>query len=162
MTQKIGSLGVSNVKRNQSGEIVDAELNYVSMDDGPEVMCPYCEGEAEWVENKAVYGRNYGRSYMMWLCKPCDAYVGCHNNTKKPLGTLANKETRKERKETHAVLDPFWLNAKDRRGTRTNLYRILSDHFGREVHIGAANVQQCKEIRQFLQENEQSLFITLT
>lgn len=55
------------------------------------MICPYCKRPAKWVENKEIYGKNYGKSYMMWLCKPCDAYVGCHNNTKEPLGTLANK-----------------------------------------------------------------------
>lgn len=58
------------------------------------MICPYCKKEALWCENKEIYGKNYGKSYMCWLCKECDAYVGCHNNTKKPLGTMANKTTR--------------------------------------------------------------------
>lgn len=42
------------------------------------MKCPYCNKEAEWLANEAVYGKRYGRSYMVWVCKDCLAYVGCH------------------------------------------------------------------------------------
>ena len=50
------------------------------------MICPYCNKEAKWCENKVIYGKNYGKSYMCYYCKDCDAYVGCHNNTKFPNG----------------------------------------------------------------------------
>ena len=31
---------------------------------------------------------------MIYICKPCDAYVGVHKGTDKALGRLANKELR--------------------------------------------------------------------
>lgn len=68
--------------------------------------------EAVWTENKAIYGRNHGRSFMCYLCRPCNAYVGCHNNTRKPLGTMADAETREWRKKAHAVIDLIWKSKK--------------------------------------------------
>lgn len=55
------------------------------------IECPYCGGEAELVDSKEIYHKSYGNT---WICKPCDAYVGCLKGSKKPLGRLANKELR--------------------------------------------------------------------
>ena len=112
--------------------------------------CPFCKNPAIWIENSSVYGRNFGKSYMIWLCKPCDAYVGCHNNTKKPLGTIADRATRQARKNTHAILDPLWRN-----GTygRKEIYAKLKEHFGREIHVGESSIEQCKEISDFITKN---------
>lgn len=117
------------------------------------ILCPYCGKEASWVENKEIYGKNYGESYMCYLCKDCDAYVGCHHNSKKPLGTLANKELRRLRMRCHAFIDPFWKQKKLRRG---GVYSILKQLFGYHIHIGECNEETCKKIltlefqRQFL------------
>ena len=75
-------------------------------------ICPYCETEAEWVENKEVYGKNYGDSVMLWLCRKCGARTGCHQNTSTPLGTMANEELRELRKQCHALFDPLWKSGK--------------------------------------------------
>lgn len=107
--------------------------------------CNHCGNQAEWVENKEVYGRNYGKSYMIYLCRPCDAYVGCHNNTTVAKGTfLAKQELRQARKRAHAVIDPLWQSKKYRRGT---VYARLGDAFGREIHIAETrSVAECEEI----------------
>ncbi len=107
------------------------------------MICPYCKKEAIWSENKIIYGRNYGISYMCYYCKPCDAYVGCHNNTRKPLGTMANKELRGWRKKAHAVIDPLW---KTNGMKRKEVYAMLKNKFGKDIHIGEADIGLCKEI----------------
>ncbi len=109
----------------------------------PIIICPFCGKNAEWVENKEVYGKNYGKSYMMWLCRPCKAYVGCHENTKQPLGTLANKALREWRVKAHSAFDVLWKS-----GTisRNEAYRALSKEFGRHIHIGESNIEQCQAI----------------
>ena len=107
------------------------------------MICPYCGKEAVWTENKAVYGKNYGKSYMMYLCKPCDAYVGCHENTRKPLGVMANREMREWRKKAHAVIDPIWKSGRMPRG---KVYGILSKKLGKEVHVGESDVETCKKL----------------
>jgi hypothetical protein len=107
--------------------------------------CNHCGNPAEWVENKEVYGRNYGSSYMMWLCRPCDAYVGCHNNTQTPKGRfLAKRELRDARKRAHAVIDPLWQSKRYKRKT---VYIRLKEAFGHEVHIGdTETVEECEDI----------------
>ncbi len=107
------------------------------------MKCPYCGEPAQWVPNEVIYGRRYGRSYMAWYCRKDNAYVGCHNNTKTPLGTMANKELRQWRVKAHAHIDPLW---KSGRITRKKLYKRLNGYFGREVHIGEADIRLCKAI----------------
>ena|SRR6185436_16243445 len=112
------------------------------------MICPYCLNESEWVENKEVYGKNYGRSVMIYLCRRCDAYVGCHNNTRKALGTMANRELRDWRKKAHAIFDPLW---KDGKMNRDKAYGKLRKQFGYDVHIGESDIETCKKIVTFLE-----------
>ena len=105
--------------------------------------CPYCDKPAMWVDNNQIYGRNYGKSYKVWLCKSCNAYVGCHNNTKRPLGTMANEELRKMRIQAHVYIDDYWQKGLH---TRKKVYQLLKEHFGKEIHIGSADIKLCQEI----------------
>ena len=107
------------------------------------MKCPYCKKEAIWCENKEIYGRNYGKSYMCYLCKDCDAYVGTHNNSKKPLGTMANTELRSFRVLAHSKIDPLWKNGDM---SRKDVYKMLKDKFGKEIHIGESDIETCKLI----------------
>ena len=108
------------------------------------MVCPYCNKEAEFVDNAKIYGRRYGQSYMAYQCKPCDALVGVHeNDPNRPLGTMANKELRGWRIKAHAAIDPIW---KERGTRRKSVYRWLNETLGREVHIGQADIDACKEI----------------
>lgn len=112
------------------------------------MICPYCGQEAEWVENKEVYGKNYGKSFMIWLCRKCDAYVGVHqNDPDRPLGTMADRELRKWRIKAHAVIDPMWQN---KLKTRKEVYLMLQNAFGKEIHIGEADINTCKAIIEFI------------
>ena len=107
------------------------------------MICPYCKTEANWVENKEIYGRNYGKSYMCWLCPKCEAYVGCHNNTREPLGTLANKELREWRIKAHEVIDVYW---KELDYTRKQVYDILREYYGCDIHVAEADIDMCKDL----------------
>jgi hypothetical protein len=107
------------------------------------VICPYCGKEAKWCENKEIYGKNYGKSYMCYYCKECNAYVGCHKNTRKPLGTMANAELREWRKKAHANIDPLWKSGSIKRKT---VYKLLNKFFGKEIHIGGSDIEMCKRI----------------
>ena len=107
------------------------------------VICPYCGNPAEWTENKAIYGRNFGKSYMCYYCKPCDAYVGCHKNSRTPLGTMANKELRMWRMRAHKKIDSLWKHGYMK---RKEVYAILKTIFGQEIHIAEADVETCRRI----------------
>lgn len=115
------------------------------------MICPYCQNEADWVENKEIYGKNYGKSVMVWLCKPCDAYVGCHNNTRTPLGSMANRDTRTWRKKAHIAFDPIW---KEKHLKRDRAYGFLRRRLGYEVHIGESDIEQCKRIIDVCEKDE--------
>lgn len=107
------------------------------------MVCPYCNKEAVWCSNDNIYGRQYGKSYMCYLCKDCNAYVGCHQNTRKPLGSMANEELRRWRKIVHGFIDPIWKSGKLK---RKQVYDELSRKLGRQIHVGESNIEQCKEI----------------
>lgn len=108
------------------------------------MICPYCGNKAEWVSNDVIYGKRFGKSYMCYYCKPCDAYVGCHKNSHKALGTMANRELRKLRMEAHKAFDVLW---KSGLMTRKEAYALLSTEFsGREMHIGESDEKTCKKI----------------
>lgn len=82
---------------------------------------------------------------MIWLCRPCDAFVGCHHNTKRAKGRfLAKSDLREARKRAHAVVDPLWQGGGYKRGT---VYKRLSEAFGYEVHIGDTETpEECEDI----------------
>ena len=73
------------------------------------VYCPYCGKEAELIDSSVIYGRSYGMAY---ICFDCDAYVGTHKGTEKPLGRLANAELRKWKMRAHDAFDPIWKSRK--------------------------------------------------
>jgi hypothetical protein len=114
------------------------------------MKCPYCVKEAKWTTNDEIYGKRYGHSYMVYLCKDCDAYVGCHQNTKNPLGTMANRELRKLRIDAHNAFDPMWRKTKMTRG---QAYRWLASFIGKkEIHIGQSDEKTCLKIIEILKK----------
>ena len=111
--------------------------------------CPFCHQEAIWCENKEIYGRNYGKSYMCYYCKPCDAYVGCHQNTTRPLGTLADKELRKLRHQCHEQFDKMWSDNKDRKWAYEWLQSKMKLH-KTQAHIAKLDKDQCRQLLELL------------
>ncbi|MGD9567560.1 MAG: DUF3268 family zinc-finger domain-containing protein [Sedimentibacter sp.] len=105
------------------------------------MFCPYCGQQAKYVDSKVVYGRSYG---MIYLCQPCDAYVGVHKGTNEPLGRLANKELRYWKMAAHEAFDPIW---KTKKMKRNNAYKWLAEQLRlspEETHIGMFDITMCK------------------
>jgi hypothetical protein len=79
----------------------------------PTVQCPYCNSDAKLVNGFYIYkNRPDLASKNFWLCKPCDAYVGCQTPTRyngfshcEPLGRLADKQLRRAKSDAHKVFD---------------------------------------------------------
>ena len=81
---------------------------------------------------------------MCYWCKSCDAYVGCHNNTERPLGTMANKELRNARIKVHKLIDPLWQGGGMK---RSQVYAMLTRYLGgRPYHTGDLSLEECKLI----------------
>lgn len=109
-------------------------------------ICPYCGADTEYVDSSCVYGSSYG---MIYICKPCDAYVGVHKGTDESLGRLANAELRKWKKATHSIFDVLW---KERRMTRNQAYEWLADKLKikrEDCHIGMFDEDMCKRAIEF-------------
>jgi len=106
--------------------------------------CSRCGQYAVLRASRDVYPgkKDYGN---FWVCptKTCDAFVGCHKDTIRPLGELADAETRKWRKHTHICFDPIWKTGKM---DRKEAYRILAAHMHihpDKCHIAMFDVKQC-------------------
>lgn len=105
--------------------------------------CPYCSGPVELVNNSAIYRREYGDWPYAYLCRPCDAYVGLHPDTDIPLGTLANADLRKARKDSKTLFHA-WMDANGL--SRKAAYQWLAEHLGisvGECHFGWFDVERC-------------------
>jgi hypothetical protein len=106
-------------------------------------VCPYCGKESELIDSAEIYGISYGPIY---ICRDCDAYVGCYTGTTNALGMLANKELREAKKRAHHYLDQLWM---PNRTKRYRTYTWLSKQLGipREItHIGMSDVTKCNRI----------------
>lgn len=69
---------------------------------------PYCKCKTELIDSAEIYdGVSYGQ---MYICRNCNAYVGCHKDSSKSLGRLANEELRRYKHCAHLVFDMIWEN----------------------------------------------------
>ena len=110
-------------------------------------VCPYCGKDSELIDSSEIYGTSYGPIY---ICRDCNAYVGCYNGTTNSLGRLANKELREAKKRAHHYLDQLW---KPNRNKRYRTYTWLSKELGipREItHIGMSDIEQCNRIAELV------------
>jgi len=93
---------------------------------------------------------------MIYLCRPCNAYVGVHRGSNKPLGRLANAELRQWKQAAHAAFDPLWKTGRFR-GKRNGAYKWLAAQMGlpvEETHIGMFDVEKCKRVIQICEKGE--------
>ena len=109
------------------------------------MICSYCNNEAELVNGDVIYPHRPNLHHLrFWQCAPCDARVGCHEGTERPLGRLANAELRQAKMAAHAVFDPLWKGGPM---TRNTAYGWLADQLGiprTECHIGMFDVDRCR------------------
>lgn len=116
---------------------------------GPKI-CRYCGGVVRLVPAQQVYGAAAKRLGMegeqLYQCQNCNARVGCHRGTTRPLGDVANESLRLKRIETHRIFDAFWQS---RHMTRTGAYKWLSQQMrlpAKRTHIGGFEMDQCQEV----------------
>lgn len=110
-------------------------------------ICPYCGKEAEFVGGDVIYPHRPDlHEKKFWRCSTgCDAYVGCHQHTAAPFGTLANAELRRARNTAHRTFDQIWRD--HRAMKRKEAYAWLAEQLGISVedcHIGAFDEDQCR------------------
>lgn len=114
-------------------------------------ICRYCGGMIRLVPASNIYGEAVAKRLglekeRIYQCQNCNARVGCHRGTSRPLGNVANETLRLKRMETHRVFDGFWK----RRGmTRSQGYRWLATELGLPkslTHIGGFEMEQCQKV----------------
>ncbi len=110
----------------------------------PPEICRYCAGTVDLVNNSVFYGgKEYGWP-LAYRCSCCGARVGCHPDTDLPLGTLANEETMKARRDAHAAFDVLW---KGRTDARSHAYKALAKAMGmKKAHISWLDAEECRRI----------------
>ena len=110
-------------------------------------VCPYCGKPSALVGGDTVYPHRPDLNEKnFYLCYPCNARVGCHPGTTKPLGRLANAELRVAKIAAHAAFDPMW---RDGSRKRKAAYKWLAEQLGVDVnacHIGEFDVETCRRV----------------
>lgn len=111
------------------------------------IKCPYCHENAVKAFGDEVYPhRNDLHHKKFWVCHGCDAYVGCHGTTFRPLGRLANAELRKAKIAAHIAFDTIWMGGYM---PRSDAYVWLAGEMElskSKCHIGEMTVSQCEAV----------------
>ena len=113
----------------------------------PAIACPKCGAEAELRDNSAIYsGVSYGLAYICGNFPRCDTYVGAHRRTLLPLGTLADRETRRLRQTCHNRFDGMWkFGQRSRKAAYAWLARAMNLS-KQEAHIGMFDAAKCRTL----------------
>ena len=110
------------------------------------MKCPYCDGPTERVGGEVIYPHRedlYHKRFI--LCRPCWAYVGCHEGGT-PFGRLADAKLRRAKMRAHATFDPIWKSGSMKRG---EAYAWLAEKMKLNIdntHIGMFDLEQCAEV----------------
>lgn len=121
-------------------------------DDGGDVTL--AQGQAVYPHRPDLWEHPDGSLRYWWLCGKCWGYVGVHKDTLKPLGSPADKETRRAREAAHAAFDPMWqkrqrLSGLSKSTARNRGYKWLAEQLGiarRDCHIGHMNAEMARRV----------------
>jgi hypothetical protein len=107
--------------------------------------CPYCTSPVEFVSKRALYQVSPAKA-MVYRCSraSCDAYIGCRAGTDIAIGTLANPETRRARREAYACLNAVIESG---RMSKNEAYAWLENLLGLPYNrrgIGWLDDHECK------------------
>lgn len=128
------------------------------------LKCPYCGKDAALVPGSTVYPHRADLHVkQFWYCRPCDAYVGCHELSARPLGRLANAELRRAKSAAHRAFDSLWrrsdLHGRRARIARGKTYAWLAAQM--EIargacHIGMFDEAQCRRVVELVDAHRQN------
>lgn len=123
------------------------------------IVCGEC-GAPMLLKTTTKYTNKDGSPKKFFGCSRYPACTGTHSahqNSGKPMGIPADKETKTWRIKAHALFDPYvkkWFP------TRADGYKFLQNVMGmtvKEAHIGKFNIEQCKKLI-FLIENSEKAY----
>lgn len=123
-------------------------------------ICRYCGGIIRLVPAETVFGASTQKLGMagekLYQCQNCNARVGCHKGSARPLGNVANEMLRLKRQEAHRSFDRMW---RSQHMSRTQAYKWLSQQMRIPVklaHIGGLEMDQCQKVIELCGADEES------
>lgn len=111
------------------------------------VKC-HCGAHAMLRPASVVHGDKAKGEYL-YVCSrypACDSYVGVHEKTRKPLGTLANRELRGKRIQAHRVFNQLWMSGMMK---KWQAYKWMQAKLGLnsdQAHIAKFSEYMCDEL----------------
>lgn len=124
-----------------------------------EHKCPYC-GQKLVFRTAEEMGIKEEDGVNFWACSnypECDAYVRTNKGTQVPRGTVANKELRELRKNTHAVFNRLYTSGYMTKQDAYVWLKTLMGCTGHSAHIGQFSEYSCKlvikEANKFIRNN---------
>lgn len=108
------------------------------------IKCGECGAPMRLIEGK------YGKFYGCVRYPVCKGVHSAHQNSGKPMGIPANRETIEWRKKAHAKFDPYvrqWFR------NRREGYMFLQNVMGlpaKDAHISHFNIEQCQKLIKIL------------
>ena len=112
-------------------------------------VCPYCGRDAVLRPAEYVYGDDtITAGSMLYVCSgypDCNSYVGVHRGTKKPMGSLADKELRNKRIRAHHAMNRLIESGCM---CKNGVYAWLSCSLNlppKETHIGCFSDYMCEQ-----------------
>lgn len=109
--------------------------------------CHYCGEPLTVHTGEEIYPHRPDlKNLTIWKCENCNATVGSHKTTGKPLGLVATPELKNLRIQAHGVIDPYW-----KRGQypRKKVYKVLQEFVGRGeefAHIAMLTEDDCRNV----------------
>ena len=133
---------MSNKPRNTQGA-AGLSRTVLKATDAP--VCPYCGQPATYYADASIVLRVNGIG-SVWLCRDCDAWVGCRPGSLRPLGRLANAHLRRAKIAAQLEFDPLWVTG---RMPRAEAWRWLAQRLGiprRQCDLGKFDVGLCVRV----------------
>lgn len=115
----------------------------------PTVRCPYCRAKATLHPANYVFGKDAKPGSLLYVCDrypACDSYVGAHQKTKLPMGSLADGDLRHKRIEAHKAFDWMW---KSGLMTKSQAYKWMQAKLGIRsdyAHIAKFSYYMCDQL----------------
>lgn len=117
-----------------------------------EYLCQYCGDVPMRMTGQELFPLRQDLVLRHYLgCRNCDAWVGCHDRTWKPMGELANDSLRRARKLAHEAFEDMWRKAAARKGwseqiARSAAYSWVSKAMQCGTHVAGFDLDRCEMV----------------
>ena len=134
--------------------------------------CIYCQSKVELVKGDVVYpalDELHHKNFYKCSNVACDAYVGCHSGTTKPMGIVARKGLRALRHQCHLKFDAMWKKHNVKRhiayqwlayicNVQSDCPERLKDR--KTLHFGYMREPECNFVLELIDKDLESSLMT--